>query len=437
MNVPKFTMQYRKGGLKGEFGIWLKINKGDLLINPVDLANSLHADEHTPVELYDFASIDGTLNYDLRMNLSMTISDVQLTVAPFVEPVSWKWTVARSDYQQAVSDVLTALYQDALLDKPTIYGNSLDFEKLKTMAVQLKTSNMFSSIYRKTINDITIEQFSLDFLGYSPCDVDYVAKIGDRKVESCLSDWTNDFDILRYQMEGLVFNTNQNDIEIHFEDDPTIFRFRRANVLTDTEKVGKGVGFHYKELMRVEIHPNSFVKGPIIAGYCEYEETIRTMYEAIMNLGYIFATSPEYDSQDWRYSCGLSIYNTLKSGIVENYLCPDRIEPEVVKRQTIVSHIITICCDKDKFGFFENGAPIYIFGNEEDMVHIDGFHSFIVDGIKQWEKQMLEADENFDWAKWDEAGLQFAQEIRNRIPDEYDIWYQKHNGKRSLLLKNL
>lgn len=437
MNVPNFTMQYRKGGLKGEFGIWLKINKGDLLINPIDLADSLHADEHTPVEFYDFASIDGSLDYELRMNLSMTISEVKLTLAPFVEPVSWEWTIARSDYQQAVSDALTAFYQDALLDKPTIYGNSIDFEKLRTVAVQLKTSNMFSPIYRKTINDITIEEFSLDFLGYDFCDIGYEAKIGDRKIATCLSDWSNDFDRLRHQMEGLIYHSNQADIEICYEDEPTIIRFKRANVLTDTVSVGGGTAFHYKELVKVEIHPNSFVKGPIIVGYCEFWETIRTMYEALMNLGYIFATSPEYESNQWRYSCGLNIYNTLKSGIVENVLSSNGISSEVVKRQTVVGHIVTICCDKDKFGFFENGAPIYIFGNVEDRVQIDGFHSFTVDGIKQWEKQMLEADENFDWTKWDETGMKFAQEIRNRIPDDYDIWYQKHNGKRSLLLKNL
>lgn len=434
MNVSEFALKYSQGGLNGKFGIWLKTNKVDLLINPIDLADSLHADEHTPVEFYDFASIDGSLDYGLMMKLSMTISNVQLTVASFVEPVSWEWTIARNNYQQAVSDALTAFYQDMFMDKPTVYGNSIDFKKLKTVAVQLKTSNLFASVYRKTINDITVEQFSLNFKGYDTCDIKYSAKIGNREVESYLSDWSTDFDRLRYQMEGLIFNTNQNDIEIHFEDDPTIFRFKRANVLTDTVKVGEGVGFHYKELMRVEIHPNSFVKGPIIAGYCEYQETIRTMYEALMNLGYIFATSPEFDSQNWRYSCGLSIYNTLKSGVVENYLCPDRIEPEVVRRQHIVNHIITICCDKERFGFLENGESIYIIQNKEDTLYVIGLSDIVVKGIRDWQNQMREAGDDFDWAKWDESGIKFAHEIRNRIPDNYDIWYQMHNGKRTLLL---
>lgn len=436
MNVTNFTLQYCKGGEKKELGIWLKCNNADLLINPLRLADSLLADEHNPVQYYDFASLDNSLDYQLKLNLSMTISQVQLIVTPFIEPIVWEWNISRKEYQQVASDSLRTFYQDMLLEKPTIYGNSIDFEKLSTIATQLKHSNLFSNVYHKTINDVKIEKFSLAFLGYDDCDISYVGQIGDRKLESYLSDWSNDFDKLRYQMEGLLFLENQTDIKICYEDEPTIFRFKKANILTDMEKVGNGISFHYKKLMKVEIHPNGFERSPIIIGYCEYEETIRTMYEALMNLGYIFATSPHYNSLSWNYSCGLTIYNTLKSGIIENHLCPNRVKAEVVKRQTVVNHIITICCDKERLGFFENGESIYTINNRKDLVYISGLKDVVVKGINNWQNQMLEADENFDWAKWDETGMKFAQELRYRIPDDYDIWYQTRNGERRLLLND-
>lgn len=434
MKKEEFDLQYREGGAKKQKGIWLKIDDVDYLVNPYALSNSLCANEHHSLDLCYFASADESTEYYEDADISMTISDVEFGVTG---KGCFNWKTKRRDYFKKVLDSLTLFCNDCKKSVPAIYGKTIEKKHLEAIEKQLHYPFYLWGPYQLTINDITIEKFTLDFGKYNSCDIDFTAKIGNRTLKSHISEWSADFDYIRHQMENLTFNLHSGDVGICFEDEPTIFRFTPKSALTGTKEVDKGTVFNYKDLMFVQIIPNEFTKTPAIMGYCEFEETIRTMYESILQLGYVFASSAKYNSLDWHYSCGLSIYNTLKSDIVENYLCPDRAKPEVVKRQTVVSHIITICCDEERLGFLENGESIYIILNAKDIVCIEGLRDIVVKGIKRWEKQMLNADDNFDWAKWDDAGMKFAQEIRNRIPDDYDIWYQKHNGKRSLLLKSL
>ena len=275
---------------------------------------------------------------------------------------------------------------------------------------------------------ITIKEFSLIFGKYDACDIPFTAKIGRQTIKSYLSNWSVNFDLLRHQLEGLTFYPHNGEIDINFEDDPTKFMFKHQGLNT---KMPDG-SIKHSDIVHLQILPNCFTKTKPIEGYCEPSQVVRAIYEAFLQLGRTFIVSKQFDYNDWHYSCGLNIYNTLKSGIVETFLETNYPKPEIIKRQTDVNHIVTICAGKDICGYLEDGSPIYVIVNAEDLVHINGFDTFKISGIKEWVNNKKQP--NFDSEKWNQQGLNFAKQIRLLLSEDYDVWYESSNKKLSLIL---
>ncbi|MCR5497169.1 MAG: hypothetical protein K6F48_04965 [Paludibacteraceae bacterium] len=279
-----------------------------------------------------------------------------------------------------------------------------------------------------TDSEFKIKEFSLSFGKYDACDIPFTAKIGSQTIKSYLSNWSVNFDLLRHQLEGLTFYPHNGNININFEDDPTEFIFKQHGV---NAKMSDG-SIKHSDILHLQILPNCFTKTNTIEGFCEPLQVISAIYEAFLQLGRSFATCKEFDFNDWRYSCGLNIYNTLKSGIVETFLKANCPKPEIIKRQTVVNHIITICAGKDICGYLEDGSPICLIGNANDLVHISGFETFKISGIKEWVNNKKQP--NFDFEKWNQQGLNFAKQIRSILSEDYDVWYESSNKKSSLIL---
>ena len=276
------------------------------------------------------------------------------------------------------------------------------------------------------VDEIKIKEFSLAFGKYNACDIPFTAKIGSQTIKSYLSNWSVNFDLLRHQLEGLTFYPHEGEIDINYEDDPTKFVLNHQGLNT---KLPDG-SIKHSFLLHLQI-VHCFTKRKSIEGYCEPLQIIGALYEAFLQLGRTFATCKKYDSNEWNFSCGLNIYNTLKSGIVETFL-KTNLKPEIVKRQTVVNHLITICAGEDICGYFEDGSPVYIIVNADDKVHINGFDSFKIPGIKEWVNNKKQP--NFDSEKWNQQGMDFAKQFRLILPEDYDVWYESSNKKLSLIL---
>ncbi len=212
MKSKSISVEYRKGGQKGMMGIWMKKGGTDYLVNPYALADSLCADEHQPLDLYEFASINDTPDYDVYLNISMTISEVNLRF-----DFSSQINMSREDYFAMASAALAAFCEDSKKSVPIVYGGTIDDEHLKTIKSQMTATAVLFDPHKHTIDDINIEEFSLTFDNDVSCDVAFAAKIGNRTIESYLSDWTTNFDFLRHQMESLTF-LQMGEIEINYED---------------------------------------------------------------------------------------------------------------------------------------------------------------------------------------------------------------------------
>lgn len=283
--------------------------------------------------------------------------------------------------------------------------------------------------YREFINadKIKIEPFSLEFGSVQSCDIPFVAKIGNCKIESYISDWSTNFDLIRHQLESLTFYCNSSDVKLRFEDDPTIFHFEWMHTFRKELIDGNGHPCKRDMLLFVEIRPNCFTKSPVISGVCELKETIRKMYEALLQLGLSFASASNEERCEWGYSNGMNIYNTLKSGIVEKFLTAGNDRQEVVRRQTIVKYIITLIPTEGLVVTSENEVITPKLQSLDDEISVPHFGHIKIEGFTNWQKECLSG--RIDLAQVDIEGINFSKQIRAILPEEYDIWYHNNSGQ--------
>ena len=138
----------------------------------------------------------------------------------------------------------------------------------------------------------------------------FVIGFGDRLYRSCFSDWSNEFEILRHELEGLVVHGGGK-VELHFEDDPNVIEVR-GRYLHDTRD---------SSCVEVTFKPDGFVGGPILFGFCKSKEVVEKLYYGFMDL-FSRDTSWFDDGHEgvtWDEFRTIAIAK-LKSQIVEDYL---------------------------------------------------------------------------------------------------------------------
>lgn len=138
-----------------------------------------------------------------------------------------------------------------------------------------------------TTDDVSIEDFSIKYLPHDDLDwidIDYRLQLGDRFMESCISEWSVDYEAIRHDLEHLIYH-GSTEIRLHFEDSPTIIKLQRTFV-QDYEKFKEFGTYHgWTYLMHIEIFPDEFVEKKFapIFGYGRYVETLQALYEGLLD----------------------------------------------------------------------------------------------------------------------------------------------------------
>lgn len=213
-----------------------------------------------------------------------------------------------------ISDAKTALQyfcEDIITNNATIYqdrylsceGAQKMVEGLQRMIIPQNYSQLFST-------DVKVEKFTFEFIEEYNCDTCFVIGFGDRLYRSCFSDWSNEFDILRHELEGLVVR-GRGQVALHYEDSPNTIDVQRCYI-HDTKDYS---------LVRATITPDEFVDEPILFGYCERREVVEKLYRGLMEL-----FSRDTSWFDKGYECvtwdefRANAIAQLKSSIIEDYL---------------------------------------------------------------------------------------------------------------------
>ena len=217
----------------------------------------------------------------------------------------------REDFISSAVSSLRQLCDDILNMRPTIYGEKYMriahaermVEGLDALRIPRNCTQLFST-------DIKVEKFTFEFTEEYSCDTGFVIGFGDRLYRSCFSDWSNEFDILRHELEGLVVR-ERGQVALHYEDSPNTIDVQRCYI-HDTKDYS---------LVKATITPDEFVDGPILFGYCERREVVEKLYRGLMEL-----FSRDTSWFDKGYECvtwdefRANAIAQLKSSIIEDYL---------------------------------------------------------------------------------------------------------------------
>lgn len=177
----------------------------------------------------------------------------------------------REDFISSAVSSLRQLCDDILNMRPTTYGEKyMRIAHAERMVEGLDAMRNCTQLFS---TDVKVEKFTFEFSEEYSCDTGFVIGFGDRLYRSCFSDWSNEFEILRYELEGLVVR-GIGQVELHFEDNPNIIDVRGC-YLHDTRD---------SSCVKVTFTPDGFVGGPILFGYCKRKEVVEKLYRGFMEL---------------------------------------------------------------------------------------------------------------------------------------------------------
>lgn len=347
------------------------------------------------------------------------------------------------------------LYEAMHSGKKTFYDGNITLEQTGRIYSLLKITELFLLPGMKRTEDIDVEQFEFvcpekekDGKPWSS-DLPYTIGIGKRMHGSWISDWTNDLDKIRHNLESYVFNEKCR-LVFDYDTEETVIELTRLTTLESTEEAGSGTVYHYKDFMKVKISPGgeSDATFPVV-GICDQRQVIRQLYEGLLNAARSgFRFNRYRDDNDW-YCSPMTFYNRIKSPIVEDYL-NERTYPDDELRihQRIIRHILTICPDYGGVLFEDEDRVCYgcvSLCDEPDLnIRIS---AGLVSRFFQWQKTFESRSDGIngtmgtlDSGEWNRQGMELARRLRQNLPDDIDLWYgypyedEENRGKRPVLL---
>ena len=415
----------------GAFGLWLDVNIAHLLLNPIDIFNTIFQDSKSMdsrLIVVDGQEKSGSFIIDVvreRYMYSLSLTSPEL--------VDYARRYHMQDaYVNTLKAAITDLYEKMLEGNKHYYVDSgLSLEALKACVDQFEIKATLPTYYIRRTADVVMEEFIFD-----PKDSRaYTIGIGNRKYTTYITHWSFDMEYLRHQLEELVF-TRKTTLELDYEDSPAIIKLSKINILDHTEQAGDGTAFKYKDYLYVEIWATEFANMPVLMGYCDIQASLRTLYEGLLQMAMLH---PEI-SYDYVEPSRIVAYNRYKSPIFESILNGrERMyDNEYMDRQVHIKDVLTIVPNYD-YIITNLDGHVWNYDEMEDLcgkpVHIEG--------LKEWCAQIkpviIEAavskESPMDWEEYHRKGIELAKQIRAVLPKRYDLWYKAPIEDQSGIIK--
>lgn len=407
----------------GVWGIWFQIEDDFLLVNPVDLVSSIFKDDD--YDLLEFY-IKDTEQQDDKISFSVNICckdhAFHWKLSHSALAISGKRSFTFEEYLNKTKMAIDRLYQVWSENEHIAYDKydvELDAVEMCKKQMEIKAVMPDNSVLKNA--DVHKESFV-----FHPVECDfyeeYTIGIGNRKYNTYLTDWDNNLERIRHQLETYLYEEDAS-VKLYFDMSETVVIIKKESVLDNIVDDGEGCYYKYKDYALVEIHPNEFVHKPIVKGYCDIEETIRTFYEGLLRHAMRLPMS-----DDNRTPNKMDAYNMIKSPLIESYLRKDKVDNDTYSiRQVHVKHILTIEPDMSQLFF------------DEEMVSYDSFDGlydkegkpFEMSEFVEWHKEIeqivvaSEMGESYekDWEDYHRRGLRLAKSLRDKLSSDFDLWY--------------
>lgn len=215
-----------------------------------------------------------------------------------------------SDAKQA----LKSFCEDILTNNATRYLSSEGAQKmiegLQSMTIPQNYCQLFSA-------DVKVEKFTFEFTKEYSCDTEFVIGFGERCYRSDFSDWSNELNIIRHELEGLVLRRG-GEVNLHNEDSPNILRMKSIYIHDTIDDSCVKID---DSCVKMTLYPDEFHYEPIMFGYCKRREVIERLYRGFMELFSRDTSGFDEDYKDVNWDeFRTNAISQLKSQIIEDYL---------------------------------------------------------------------------------------------------------------------
>ena len=415
----------------GVWGIWFQVEELCLLVDPLDLVNTIFKDDqYWMLDFYneqkDCYVVDAR-KLDFCMEWNLVHADYP----------TYYFHFTLEDYIDKIKLAINELYNAWNDCMPTAYKKyDFDINGVEMCKKQLEVGATLLSNYKLMTSSVIKETFVFTPLKHVE---KYTIGIGNRTFDTFLTHWDSDMETIRHQFETYVYE-HEATIRLPFDMTDTIIQLSHRRVLDKIDKEKGGYGFQYKDYCLVTITPNDFVHMPIIKGYYDEKEVIRTLYEGFMLMAFKHPTNGKESSHDDLPS-RIVTYNRYKSPIIESFIKSEEIVPNTYRqRQVNVKEIITICPDYGAFlwwnKFDEAGCVDELY--DKDNVPIE------FEELEEWAKEAepaiaafhLEKPYEMNWADYHRRGIALAKQLRERLSTDFDLWYDAPFEDKSETIKH-
>lgn len=410
---------------EGVWGIWFGLGENLILINPIDLVNSIYKDDiYYLLDIYvEEGEKEPEGYYKVAINKWNSCFSWRIYHTHSQKMVQMQFTY--KDYLDKIQKCVLELYISCLNDIPIAYKKfDVELESVMICRRQLLVPGLTPSHYRLMTEDVVPEEFV-----FIP-DMDdlegYTIGIGNRTYHIVFTHWDSDMEQVRHQLESYIYS-REAEIILNFDTDETIIKVRHVSILDEITKAGNGYGYKYKDYDLVEIIPNGFVKMPILKGYCEEKQAIGQLYEGLLDIARRHPADGEEDSYDDTPSREVA-YNRYKSPILESYLKGIKKEQNTyMVRQTIVKHIVRICPDYNEYLWDEDDAAMgldELYDNERKPIQMQELDEWAQEIVQVVLASETSRPYEKDWSDFNKRGIDLAHQLRERLSPDFDLWYE-------------
>lgn len=418
----------------GVFGIWFKDEQDYYLVNPLELVNSIYDDnDYLMLDFYDDSKVipDGYFVVEVEKWNHCYSWRITHTNSQRMRQMQFTY----KDYIDKIRNCIEDLNGAMVAGKPIAYkDNDVDMEGIQLCKLQLEVPGTTPSHYQLTTNSVNLESFVFNAIS----NEHYEIGIGNRLYKTWLTHWDNNMECIRHQLENYVYERKAK-IELSFDTSDTVLRLSHQSILNRIEDCGEGYSYKYKEYVLVEIVPNDFAHMPVIKGFCEEKETIRTIYEGLLLMATMHPIDGDENPNDDLPS-KIVAYNRYKSPIIESFLKGDeRIPNTYMTRQIHIDKTLTIEPDYDCYIWDDEGCGMEV----KDVNNKDG-NPINMEEFDKWASEMKDiiiASETGqpyekDWKDYHRWGITLAHKLRERLPASKDLWYAPPYEDKSGTIKH-
>lgn len=423
--------------INDKWGIWLEIGDEKLLVNPINLVNSIYKDDVYYMLDYQSKNMPGSFN----VKVEKKTYSYRWTLSHSMLNISSENNYVQEEYVSKIFDAVSLLHNAVMAGGELAYDKDVDKESVVSCYKQLQVKCTWPSYIRKTTKDIQVEDFLFDIIEKNEGE-HFSIGFGDRTYSTWFFHWDGDLEGMRHQFESYTFD-HKAEIKISNDMSETIIKMEDTSVVDEINDCGKGISFKYKEYVIVTIFPNEFATQPIFKAYCDEKQILETLYNGLLRMALDHPISENDDVPGM-----LNAYNMIKSPIIEDYItgkCKELRNKMYAIRQTIVRHIITISPDVSQLFHDEEG---YSYEVEKegtiDFVYDRNGHPIVIKDLFAWHSEIepiVTASEtghpySMDWEEYHNRGMKLAKELRKVLSTDFDLWYETPFEDKSGIIKH-